>query len=328
MKGEESAGSRGGRASEVGSLHRSGVAAYLAALGLTGRGAEAAGYSADDPAPVAIWLETSDAVDDLRCDLAGGSALFLQAKRTCGADEILRSTVRQWVRQLPVLQTADRIGLFTAHPKGPVKTLGAALLRRQRPHPGPASQAETRALHAVRERLPPATPAEDGEAVLDVALVMTLAAETEQDPDFRTGAALLEGTVDPVGCGSAALRALQRAFQEQAAAGTGSGLDEWLQILADAGLEVFADAAGPAGPRRRAELDAVAGYRQRLAERDGWPDFSLLADDLPPMRFEPLADTFAISVAFVNLAEVQPTRRRETTGRWLTRGYKASDACR
>ena len=71
--------------------------------------------------------------------------------------------------------------------------------------------------------------------------------------------------------------------------GTGSGLDEWLQILAEAGLEVFADAQGPAGPRRRAELNALAGYRRRLAERDGWLEFSLLADDLPPMVYAPLA---------------------------------------
>jgi hypothetical protein len=88
---------------------------------------------------------------------------------------------------------------------------------------------------------------------------MTVAVETEQDTDFRTTAALLDGTVVPAGSGSAAVRALQRAFQEQAAAGTGSGVGEWLQILADAGLAVFADPEGPAGPRRRADLDAVAG---------------------------------------------------------------------
>ena len=36
-----------------------------------------------------------------------------------------------------------------------------------------------------------------------------------------------------------AMDALQHDFQEQAAAGTGSDLDEWLQILADAGIKVF-----------------------------------------------------------------------------------------
>lgn len=298
LQADVSAGSRGGQANEGGSLHRSGVAAYLAAHGLTGRGVEAAGYSENGPAPVAIWFETGDAVDDLRCDLADGSALLFQAKRTCGADRNLESTVAQWVKQLQDLRPADRIGLATAHPRGLVRALGAALLRRQRSHPGPAPAPEIRALEVVRNRLPPGTSAEDGEAVLDVALVMTVAAETEQDPDFRTAAALLDGTVVPVGSGSAAIRALQRAFQEQAAAGTGSGVDEWLQILADADLEVFADADGPAGPRRRAELDALAGYCRRLAERDGWLEFSMLADDLPPMRYGLLAGTFTISVPF------------------------------
>jgi hypothetical protein len=261
-----------------------------------------------------ISLETGDAVDDLRCELADGSAMHLQAKRTCGADRNLESTVGQWIRQLPDLQPGDRIGLVTAHPQGSVRILGAALSRRHRPHPGPPT-AELRALDAVRERLPPGTPPAAGEAVLDVALVMTVAAETEQDPDFRHAAALLDATVVPVGSGSAAIRALQRAFQEQAAAGTGSGVDEWLQTLADAGLEVFADAEGPAGPRRRAELDAVAGYRRRLAERDGWLEFSLLADDLPPMRYGPLADTFRISVAY-EAGPPRDDRLLDTARRW------------
>lgn len=41
--------SYGGRASGAGVLYQSGVAAYLAALGLAGRGVEAAGYPEDGP---------------------------------------------------------------------------------------------------------------------------------------------------------------------------------------------------------------------------------------------------------------------------------------
>ena len=93
-----------------------------------------------------------------------------------------------------------------------------------------------------------------------------------------------------------AIDALQQEFRKQAAAGTGSDLDEWLQILADAGMEVFPDADGPAGPRRRAELDAVAAHRARLAARDGILEYSLLADDLPPMTYKPLADSLCVTV--------------------------------
>jgi Trypsin-like peptidase domain/NACHT domain len=60
--------------------------------------------------------------------------------------------------------------------------------------------------------------------------------------------------------------------------------------------EQAVDADGPAGPRRRAELDAVAAYRQRMASRDGILEYSLLADDLPPMTYKPLADTLCVAV--------------------------------
>ncbi|HJY97641.1 MAG TPA: hypothetical protein VJ371_22060, partial [Streptosporangiaceae bacterium] len=131
---------------------------------------------------------------------------------------------------------------------------------------------------------------------MDAATVMTVAASSSGDEGFRSVAYLLDGTVVPPGSGSAAIAALQRAFQEQTAAGTGSGLDEWLKILADAGLQVFPDADGPAGPRRRAELDAIAAHRARLAARDGILEFSLLADDLPPMTYPPLADSLYLAV--------------------------------
>ena len=289
-----SAGSSGGQANEGGSLHRSGVAAVLAALGLKGRGLEVAGYSERGPAPVSLSFETGDAVDDLRCVLADRTSLLLQAKRTCGADRHLRSTVEQWVRQLPTLRPGDFVGLVTATPRGPVRRLGVALIRRRREHPGSFPKAEQDALDAVTERMPAGTSAYTAEAVLDAASVLTIAAATEQEPDFRIAAALLDGAVVRAGSGTAAVRALQRAFQEQATAGRGSGLDDWLRILTDAGLEVFADAAGPAGPRRRAELNALTAYRQRLASKDGWLKLSALAEDLPPLRYDMLADTFQV----------------------------------
>jgi hypothetical protein len=121
-----SPGSRGGRANEAGSLHRAGVAAYLAVYGLAGRGVEAAGYAENGPSPVALSFETGDAVDDVRCDMSDRTVLRLLAKRKCGNDKHLASTVAQWARQLPSLGPGDRVGLAAAEPLGPVRHLAAA----------------------------------------------------------------------------------------------------------------------------------------------------------------------------------------------------------
>jgi hypothetical protein len=277
-------------------LHRAGVAAYLAAYGLAGRGVEAAGYPEDGPSPTALAFETGDAVDDLRCDMSDRTVLRLQAKRKCGNDNHLASTVAQWAGQLSALGVGDRVGLATAEPQGPVRYLAAALERRSRAIPGPFTTDEQDGLAAVMGKLPAEMPAKAKDRLLDAAVVMYIAAGSPRDAGFGAAANLLDGTVVPARSGTKAVRALRDAFHEQAASGAGSCLDDWLQVLADAGLQVYADAAGPAGPRRRAELDAVAGYRTRLAARAGILTYSLLADDLPPMKYPPLAGSFQVSV--------------------------------
>ena len=127
-------------------MHRSGIAAYLAAHGLAGLGVEAAGYPESGPAPVALAFETGEAVDDLRCFLADATTLDLQAKRACGADEHLRATVGQWAAQTVQLRPGDKIGLATAEPKGVVRYLGAALRRRRQRVPSTFPMPEERAL--------------------------------------------------------------------------------------------------------------------------------------------------------------------------------------
>jgi NACHT domain len=291
-----SAASLGGRANEAGSLYRSGVAAYLAAHGLASRGVEAAGYAAKGPTPVRLSFETGEAVDDIRCELADDTILRVQAKRRCGDDRHLAATVEQWVGQVMSIRTGDMLGLATGEPTGPVRDLGRALDRLRRSVPGSCPPGEGAALAAVKERFPVGTSGEEVDRVLRSALVMTVSASSPRDEGFRSVANLLDGTVVAAGMGTAAVEALQRAFYEQAAAGTGSGVDDWLQILERAHLPVFADAAGPAGPRRQAELDAVAAYRARLAARDGVLEYSLLADDLPAMTYKPLAESLRASV--------------------------------
>jgi hypothetical protein len=293
-------------------LHRAGVAAYLAAYGLAGRGVEAAGLPGNGPSPVALSFETGDAVDDVRCDMSDRTVLRLQAKRKCGNDKHLASTVAQWARQLPSLGPGDRVGLATAEPQGPVRHLAAGLARHGRAVPGPFTSDEQDALAAVADKLPQGMPAEARSRLLDSAAVMCVAVGSPRDAGFGSAANLLDGTVVPAGSGTKAVKALRDAFHEQAASGTGSCLDDWLQILADAGLQVYSDGEGPAGPRRRAELDAVAAYRARLAARNGILTYSLLADDLPPMTYWPLAGSFQVSVPGTDRTD----RMLDTARRW------------
>jgi NACHT domain len=290
------ASSAGGRANEAGSVYRGGVAAYLAAHGLAGRGLEAAGYAERGPAPVRLSFETGEAVDDIRCELADGTVLRLQAKRACGNDPHLISTVAQWAGQIDDLRVGDMVGLATAEPKGPVRNLGDALERRRRSVPGPHTAGEEKALALVRTLLPDGMSDEVADLVLGAAFVMHVAVSSPREEGFRSAANLLDGRLVGSGSGSSAIGALQAAFWKQAKAGTGSSLDDWLEILAEAGLPVFPDAEGLAGARRRAELDALDAHRARLASRNGVLEYSLLADQLPAMICERLGDSLRASV--------------------------------
>ena len=290
------AASSGGRGNEAGSVYRAGVAAYLAAHGLAGRGVEAAGYAESGPAPVRLSFETGEPVDDICCELADGSVIRLQAKRVCGGDQHLIATVAQWTKQVGDLRPGDMVGLATAEPRGPVRDLGYALERRRRSVPGPHTAGEEKALALVRKRLLAETPEKVADRVLRAALVMTVTVSSPREEGFRSAANLLDGKIVAPGSGSSAVSALQGAFWKQAKAGTGSDLDDWLQVLDEAQLQVFANAEGQPGVRRRAELDAVAAYRARLAGRDGVLEYSLLADALPPIIYEPLAASLRASV--------------------------------
>jgi hypothetical protein len=112
------------------------------------------------------------------------------------------------------------------------------------------------------------------------------------------------------------MQALQRAFQEQAALGLGSGLDDWLRVLADAGLVVLSDPDGPIGARRRALLDAMAQYRARLAEQAGLLSLSALAEDLPPLQVEGLLEGLRVAYESPRRDRTQEDPVEEVAWRW------------
>ena len=292
------------------------MAAYLAAHGLAGAAVEAAGYVEGGPYPVSMTLESGDAVDDIRCKLSDETLLFAQAKRECGLDDQFRSTVTQWAAQVQALGDGDRLGLATGKMKGKVRALGPALVRRRNPHAAGPSRAEMDALTALLDTLPAGLSIQARERLIDAAIVMEASAETPADGGFREAARLLEGVIVPAGQGSRAMQALQRAFQEQAALRSGSGLDDWLRVLADAELVVLSDPNGPIGTRRRALLDAMAQYRTRLAEQVGLLSLSALAEDLPALQVEGLLEGLRVAYESPRRDRTQEDPVEEVACRW------------
>jgi hypothetical protein len=307
----------GGQANEAGSLHRAGVAAYLAAHGLAGAAVEAASYAEGGPHPVSVALESGDAVDDIRCGLSDGTLLFAQAKRECGLDRQFRSTVTQWAAQVPTLREGDRIALAAGRVKGKVRALGPALARRKSTYAGVPSPAEREALRALLDVLQPmGLAAQARERLLDAAVIMEVAAETPVDAGFREAARLLEGVIVPAGQGSRAIQVLQQSFQKQAVLRSGSGLDEWLRVLADAEITVLSDPDGPIGTRRRALLDAMTRYRARLAEQAGLLSLSALAEDLPLLQVEGLLEELRVAYETTRGDRAKEDPVEEVACRW------------
>lgn len=315
---DSAAASHGGQGNEAGSLHRRGVAAYLAAHGLAGRGVEAAGFLETGPVPVRLSFETGEAVDDIQCELSDGAVLRLQAKLECGNDRHLAATVAQWVRQAENLRPGDMMGLATGRPKGPVRELDSALHRGRRSVPGSYSAREWAALTALRKKLPAGTPNEVADRVLQTGFVMAVAVSTPREEGFRSVANLLDGTVVASGFGSAAIAALQDAFQKQAAVGAGSNMDDWLEILKEARLPVLSAKPGAMGTRHPhlAHLDGILVRPEYTLE----PFNTVVRQHIPKSQRSPsyLLDATRQVVPFHARTEQQPLTA------WLGCGEPAS----
>lgn len=287
-------GSRAGQANEAGSVHRRGVAAYLAVYGLISRGLPAAGHHDQGPFPVRLEFETNQPTDDITCRLSDRSAMYVSAKRVCGDDRSLRSTVRQWVAQAATLKDGDLLVLAVAEPRGIVKDLGAALLRRQARSPTYLA-GEDMAL-TVLGRLLAGEPEAVQDRVLNAARVLKVEAAEAGKPEFDLAAALLEGTVVGTGAGASSMRALSLSMHTQAGKAFSSGINDWIRVLREARIEIYADRRGPAGATAMARQVAVEEYRARLKDQDGHVNLALLADDLPPLRVAGLADDLQVSI--------------------------------
>jgi hypothetical protein len=276
-------GSAGGASNEAGSIHRAGVAAYLAVHGLTDREVE----GRTGCVPVRIGLETLDATDDIVCEMVNGSSWFFQCKRTVGNDRKLRDAAGQWGRQ--ELGTRDFVVLGARELRGPLKTVQPILRRTG----AVLSPKQERDRSTVLDTLNGVAPGR-GEAILEQLHLFSWAVEEDADYQSQLAAALLEAGLVPPGLGMRAFRQLRAHLQSLAARRQASDLEDWVGALTVGGVEVFSDGEGPAGSRLRAEQVAISEYREGLSRNLDRLDVSSLTPDLSEVHVKDLSSGFQV----------------------------------
>lgn len=285
-----SANNRGGQANEGGSLHRAGIAAYLAVHGLFGKPIREAGFAAGDPYPTEIHLETADAVDDIKCVMSDGSNWFIQAKRTCGNDGAFKSAVSQWSKQ--PLKSGDRLGLAVRTLKGSVKELGVALDKKRRR--SRLLETEKASITAAEDAFPPGVRAVSKTSMLKAAYVLAAAVEEDRDVGAANMARWMAGRLVSEADGERAFDFLRKHFQHLAAEAGQSSMNDWVKVLQAAGITIYPDAGGPPAARRVALAQAVGAYRQRLTSRADVLSYSLFSDEILPLPFPGLLDSITV----------------------------------
>lgn len=281
--------SRAGRANEVGSVFRCGVATYVVVHGM--RGLPVAGLDVPSGVnPIRVDFETTDPTDDLRVSFSDGRCAFISAKRKVQRGAPLRDTLRQWMDQVQELGDDDLLVLAGEEFVGPLRGLGDALQRRRQ---GRLDEVATdrKALEAVATLVPDAL----REKVLDHARVLHLPQLTSGGQARSLLISMMDFVVDEQH-GRQAVAALSDALHGQAGQGSGSGVDNWVHLLEEVGLTVHRDIQGPAAMRVAARRAAVSAYRETLLAQAGHLDLSLLAEDLSPIVREKLVDSLRIRV--------------------------------
>lgn len=286
-------GPAGGRGNEGGSLHRAGIAAYLAAYGLLGR-RPPLGDDTAPGAPERLWLEAAGAVDDIHCRFAGGGRWELQAKKTCHWDATFSDVVGQWISAVRCgnYSRDDRVALVAGHASKPLGYLGDAFRRRRRATDDPLLRREHDALERLRVQAVSDGWADIFTEVVSRAMVIEFEAENSTHARFAEGAALLDGSVVATDHGAAAMNALARFFHEEAGRSGASGSDEWLGAIERALI--------PPGPSSRAAVAgrarAIQAYRHRLGEQKDLLDVDHLAGGAAPMAVPDLLETFQVTL--------------------------------
>ncbi|MGH3430534.1 MAG: hypothetical protein ACRDQZ_23705, partial [Mycobacteriales bacterium] len=282
--------SRAGQAGEIGSVFRCAVAVHLAVHGLRSRSVSGLGLP-KDVYPARLDFETSDPTDDIRITFSDGRCAYLSAKRKVEKGRPLTETVAGWVPQARMLGPDDLLVLAGEDFVGPTKDLELVLERHRA-----RLQMETKTERAAFNALADLLPENVRDLVLDRTRVLHLPNSTSTAVS-RDGLAALMDFVVVDEQGHRAVSVLADLFHRQAGKSFGSGINDWVLALNDAGLDVIPVQGGPAGMRAAARLAAFSTYRDRLKGDAGRIDLSLLAEDLPPIVVPDLVHGLKIDVA-------------------------------
>ncbi|XKK40760.1 hypothetical protein HFP72_09830 [Nocardiopsis sp. ARC36] len=244
----------------------------------------------DGVAPVRLDFETSDPTDDIRVTFSDGRRAYVSAKRRVAKGSPIDETVAGWVAQAPMLGPDDLLVIAGEEFAGPAKNLHRVLQRHRA-----GLRMETKDENDAFGIIPDTLPRVVRELVLDRARVLHLPDSTYAEDSRGLLAALMDLAVADMQ-GSQAVSTLSDLFHRQAGTALGSGIDDWVKALNDAGLTVITDRGGPAGMRAAARLAAVGTYCDRLKADAGRVDLSLLAEDLPPIVIDDLINGLEIDI--------------------------------
>jgi len=300
-------GGAGGAAGEQGSLHRSGVAAFLAVHGLVG--AQVGGRTG--AVPVRIHLEAPEAVDDIVCTMRDGSTWYIQAKRTAGMDSALRATIRQWVAQ--DLRPADRVVLASRVFRGPLRSIQPVIdsLVGQRGAPiGTGAQADIDTFTGLLTE----GGSVDGSALLKHVVLLSCAAEGPADHQQALAIAMLADTLVDAQDALASFEALRNQMQRWAARREWSHATDWIDAIRGGAVRVYADASGAPGARIEADRHALASYRTSVSRALDTLDLSAIHPRLGRVRVESLLDGWDVVVE----GEPATARFAPRSGLWST----------
>ncbi|WP_104177363.1 hypothetical protein [Cryobacterium sp. Y50] len=273
----------GGAANELGSLHRNGFAAVLAAHGLSGTPLD----GVNGRVPTAIALEAAGAVDDIVCTMENGERWFIQAKRSLNGAS-LRSALRQWAAQTVGADDTLVLALRTVRGEvaGAMRVLDGRRLGRS-PKPSAGDLAHFESFKAkVREECGPGM-----DEVLSHARIMSWEVDDVSDTRADSAAARMERLLSP-GSGPAAFRCLQAFFQHQSSIRTRTGSRDWIESLIDNGMDVAINGLGSVAAAHELDHQALVEYRDIMASHRDRLDLAMISQQVPVL----IVDDFVGSV--------------------------------
>lgn len=289
-------GPLGGAGGEAGSIHRSGVAAFVAAHALAGEPLLSLELPRERSVPVSLALEADSHVDDLVVTLPEDARCYVQAKVSIPFGSSTEGTfaedvVRQWVSQFRggLDPARDRLAVAVGQATQTLMNLRDALgrLRRSGLASSPSySPRELKALNALRRLLHVQLDQKETEDLLQALLILPLRVSDPGQGDALAAEQMLDGAVVPAGLGGRAFVALDTAMRVLAANRGELDVTGMQLVLSAAGLQVVANERRSEEHQAAAARQAFDRYLEHLRVLGSDFDLRSLGADLSPMKID------------------------------------------